>query len=72
MRLVANWRRVLRYAWSVRLIILAGLLTGIEALLPLFPDLFGLSPGWLGTVTFLIVMAALVSRFVAQDSVSGD
>ncbi len=35
MRLVDNWRRVLARAWSVRLIVLAALLSGIEGALPL-------------------------------------
>jgi hypothetical protein len=33
--LVANWRRVLRYAWSIRLMLFAGLLSGLELVLPL-------------------------------------
>lgn len=32
--LIHNWRQVLKRAWSVRLIVLAGALTGIEAMLP--------------------------------------
>ncbi|WP_184117430.1 hypothetical protein [Aminobacter sp. DSM 101952] len=35
MTLVANWRAVLRQAWSVRLMLLAALLSGIEVMLPL-------------------------------------
>jgi hypothetical protein len=35
MKLVANWRAVLRCAWSIRLMILAGLLSGVEVALPL-------------------------------------
>lgn len=72
MRLIPNWRAVLRYGWSVRLIVLAGVLTGIEAVLPLVPEL--LPPWfpveWLVAAQFLIVMGALIARFIAQEKVS--
>lgn len=44
MQLVPDWRHVLRKAWSVRLILLAGVLTGIEAVLPLLGDTFPIPP----------------------------
>lgn len=72
MKVIPDWKLVLRHAWSVRLIVLAGVLTGAEAVLPLFPGLFALEPGSLALITFAIVMAALVARFVAQQSISGD
>lgn len=71
MSLVPNWRAVLMYAWSVRLLALAGILTGLEAILPLVPDLLDVSQGTLAAATFLIVMSALIARFVAQSTVSG-
>jgi hypothetical protein len=55
----------------VRLIIIAGFLTGVEAILPLVPELLPIPLEWLVVSQFLIVMAALVARFVAQDKVSG-
>ena len=33
---VHNWRKVLRYAWSIRLTLLAAVLSGIEVALPFF------------------------------------
>ncbi|MEP9388208.1 hypothetical protein [Mesorhizobium sp. KR9-304] len=39
MRLVANWRAVLTRAWSMRLMSLAGLLSGMEIALPLIDGL---------------------------------
>jgi len=39
MKLVANWRAVLRRAWSVRLMLAAGLLSGAEIALPLLDGL---------------------------------
>lgn len=71
MKLIPDWRRVLRYAWSVRLIVLAGLLTGAEAVLPFFPELFGMTPQTWAALTFGVVAAALVARLIAQQSISG-
>ena len=58
MRLIENWRLVLKKAWSVRLLILAAVLTGIEAIMPFLQlpkaAIFGL------------VTAALIARVIAQ------
>jgi hypothetical protein len=54
---------VLRHAWSVRFIAIAGLLSGIEAALPMF----GFQPSpWLSGVTLLVVTAAFVARIIVQ------
>ena len=73
MRLIHDWRRVLRYGWSVRLIALACVLTGLVAILPLVPDFlpewFKLE--WLAAFQFFVVMGAMAARFIAQKKVSG-
>lgn len=35
MRLIHNWKAVLRYAWSIRFLVLAAVLSGVEVALPL-------------------------------------
>lgn len=63
-RLARDWRAVLRHAWSVRLMLLAALLTALEAVLPFFSELI---PRWpFAILTFVVVAAALIARFVAQ------
>jgi hypothetical protein len=62
--LVTNWREILRKAWSIRLILLAGVLTGIEALLPLVMQI-----PYLKLVTFVVIMSAFVARLLAQKSI---
>ena len=61
---IDNWGAVLRKAWSVRLLLLAAVLTGVEAVLPFFvpkePSI------WFALVTFTVVCGALIARFVAQ------
>lgn len=68
MKLVANWRHVLRKAWSVRLILLAGVLTGIEVALPLLGDAYPIPTGIFASLSFLVTMAAFVMRLVSQKA----
>ncbi|MCX2698346.1 DUF7940 domain-containing protein [Ochrobactrum chromiisoli] len=61
MQLVPDWRHVLRKAWSVRLILLAGLLTGIEVALPLLGDAYPIPTGIFALLSLVITMAAFVT-----------
>lgn len=70
MTLVSDWKRILRKAWSVRLILLAGLLSGVEVLLPFFND--RMPRGSFALASFVIANAALVARLVAQKGISND
>ncbi len=72
MRLVAEWWRVLRYAWSIRLMVLAGVLSGAEIALPLIQDLLPIPRGVFAGMSFVATAGAFVARLVAQQSVSGD
>jgi len=64
MKLYDNWQDIVKKAWSIRFIILAGLLSGCEVILPLFSDSI---PDKLFTVlSFVFVAAAFVARLVAQ------
>ncbi len=72
MKLVADWRRVLKRAWSIRLMILAGLLSGIEVILSL-PDIalyLDWPQGIFAAASGLATMAAFVARLLAQNGVS--
>ncbi len=71
MRLVANWREVLRYAWSIRLLVLAGLLSGIEVALPLIAGVLPIPPGIFAGLSFFVVMLAFIARLVAQANAGG-
>lgn len=62
--LIPNWRRVLRKAWSVRLMIGASVLTGCEAVLPFAET--SLPRGTFAALSFVVVTLALLARFVAQ------
>lgn len=69
MTLVANWRRVLRHAWSVRLMLLAALLSGAEIALPLLEGVLPVPPLTFAALSGLTTAAALIARFVAQDTI---
>ncbi|KAB2788117.1 hypothetical protein F9K97_03155 [Brucella anthropi] len=66
MQLVPDWRHVLRKAWSVRLILLAGLLTGVEVVLPLLGDAYPIPTGLFAILSLVVTMAAFVMRLVSQ------
>lgn len=72
MRLVANWRAVLRYAWSVRLILLAAVLSGIEVALPFIGDAHPIPPRIFAALSFLTTAGAFIARLTAQKGVSPD
>lgn len=66
MRLADNWRRVLRRAWSIRLMIIAGILSGIEVALPLAGDLVPVPVGVFAGLSALTTAGAFVARLLAQ------
>lgn len=64
-----NWREVLRYAWSIRLMLLAALLSGAEVALPFFE--YSIPAGIFAAMSAITTAAALVARFIAQVPISG-
>lgn len=64
MKLIDDARKVLRQAWSVRLGILAAVLSGAEVIVPLFVD--AMPRALFAILSFLTVVAAVLARFVAQ------
>lgn len=57
----------MRLAWSVRLAVLAALLSGLEVLLG-FTDL-GLPQGIFAAVSALVTLAAVFARIIAQEKI---
>lgn len=72
MRIVANWRAVLKHAWSVRLLLIAAVLSGAEVALPLLDGLLPIPPIVFAAISGLCVAGAFVARFVVQEKVSGE
>lgn len=67
MHLVDNWRRILRKAWSVRIMLFAALLDGAAAGWFVFADTFP-PPAFFGVSCGLSV-AAVVARLISQPEV---
>jgi hypothetical protein len=70
MNLVANWQRIARKAWSMRLMLIAGLFSGLEVILPLFVD--SIQRNVFAALSMLAVMGAMVARLVAQKEIGDD
>lgn len=70
MRLIEDWRHVLKHAWSIRFIVLAALLSGVEIVLPMFND--ALPRGVFAVLTLLVTVAAAVARLVPQPKMRGE
>ncbi len=67
MKLHPDWRRILRRAWSMRLMGLAGLLTGCEAVLTTVGADWLPVPAWARALVILAVIGgAFVARLMAQ------
>jgi hypothetical protein len=62
--LYSNWKDIIKKAWSIRFIILAGLLSGAEVILPFFAD--SIPRGLFAVLTLLAVSGAFISRIVVQ------
>lgn len=63
---IHDWKKVLRKAWSVRLMFLAALFSAIEIGLPLLDGIFYIPSGLFASLTMITTFAAFVARFYAQ------
>jgi hypothetical protein len=68
-KLAHNWREVLRYAWSIRLMLLAALLSGVKVALQFFTDI---PTGIFVVLSALTTAAAFVARLVAQNGITDE
>lgn len=70
MTLVENWRTVLAKAWSLRLILMAGLFSGLEVAMPSIAQFFEpldiIPQGTFAILSILVSAGAGMARLVAQ------
>jgi len=64
MRLDQHWKKIVRKAWSIRLSILAAVLSGLEIVVPLFADV--VPRNTFAALAFAVAMCAAIARVVAQ------
>lgn len=65
-KIVANWRAVLVHAWSIRLIILAGVFSALEVVFAVFADNPPIPRGAFAGLSGSVSLAAFYFRFVSQ------
>lgn len=70
MKILKDWKLLVRKAWSLRLMAIAAVLSGAEAAAPF-------AAPWLGDRTFALIMfsivaAAFVARLLAQKGVTNE
>jgi len=70
MQIRANWKRFLRKAWSVRLLTIASVLSGCNAILPYTEEF--MSRRTFALVSFFIVTGAMLAQLVVQKSLQDD
>lgn len=63
-----DWKWILLHAWSAKFMMLAVVLTGLEAFLQFFPWFDFMSDMQFAFTMLFISIAALVARVVAQNS----
>ena len=68
--LVSNWRDLVKRAWSIRLMILAGLMSGLEVALPFVEHLVPIPNGLFAVLAALTTAGAFVARLLAQKNLS--
>lgn len=70
MSLIQDWRKVLKKAWSIRLMLLAGLLSGCEVILPLYSE--AIPRNIFAGLSMLAIAGGFIARLVAQKEMSDD
>lgn len=70
MHLLPDWKRILRKAWSVRLIILAAIFSGAEVVVPLFYD--AIPRNAFALLSGITTAAALIARVMMQKDSDED
>lgn len=64
-----DWRKILRYSWSVRFIVLAGVFSGCQIALPVFKPFWDVPPEVFAGLMFVSTCAAVVARILAQKQI---
>lgn len=72
MKLITDWKQVLRKAWSVRLLGIAAVLSGVEAALPHLEAIIEMPRGLFAFLSFVSTCTAFAARLIAQRSMEDD
>lgn len=69
MKLIDDWRKVAKKAWSSRCMVIAFVLTAVEVILPFFNE--DIPRGLFPSLSGLAVAGAWASRLIAQKDFNG-
>jgi hypothetical protein len=69
MRLNEEWKLIVKKAWSIRLLVLAAFMSGIEVILPFYST--SIPQGLFAALSFAFTAGAFVARIVAQKGLNG-
>lgn len=69
MELIPDFKQKFPKLWSVRLGVVAAVLSGLETILPLFET--AIPRGVFAGLSFIAVVAAVIARGVAQKDING-
>lgn len=69
MKLIEDWKATLGGAWSVRLLVLAAIVSVLPVFIALVsPDLLGLDPLWFAIIATVVNLIAIPARVMVQPS----
>lgn len=68
MKLIDDWDKVLKRAWSIRWILMAGFFSGLEIIVPMFEG--AIPRGVFAGLSFVAANGAFVTRILAQKEPS--
>lgn len=64
--LKSDWQTILTRAWSMRLIILSAVLSGLEVAMPFVREIVDIQPGTFAVLSFVSTASAGIARVIAQ------
>lgn len=67
MTLLPDWKRILTKAWSIKFMIGAAVLSGIEVVMSILQPSNALPPGVFAALAGVVTSLALVARLLAQN-----
>ena len=68
MKLRHDWKAILQKAWSIRLMLIVAVFSGLEVAMPLLNGLLPVPPALFAVLSGLTVMGAVVARLLQQST----
>lgn len=69
-KLIHNWKKTARYAWSIRLMVLSGVCSVGEILVAYYPD--ALPRGAMAGLSGSFALGGIIAKFFSQRNMSDD